>query len=147
MTSYDYSFICHRTGVVQGDTIEEIYSKVKSMIWSQSGPTIWVPSKESLWPTATTTWTLPPRVRCRPVSRTTIGATAAATNQQPQQKTPHWWCITVTTDTNTTTTTTRTTTTTATTAAATATTTKTTTLTTTGNGNENGYGNVTTDLN
>ncbi|XP_016986918.2 disks large 1 tumor suppressor protein isoform X17 [Drosophila rhopaloa] len=36
------------TGVVQGDTIEEIYSKVKSMIWSQSGPTIWVPSKESL---------------------------------------------------------------------------------------------------
>lgn len=48
MTSYDYSFICHRTGVVQGDTIEEIYSKVKSMIWSQSGPTIWVPSKESL---------------------------------------------------------------------------------------------------
>ncbi|KAL9881520.1 MAGUK family member discs large 1 isoform 5-T5 [Glossina fuscipes fuscipes] len=36
------------TGVVQGDTIEEIYSKVKIMIWSQSGPTIWVPSKESL---------------------------------------------------------------------------------------------------
>ncbi|XP_075159300.1 MAGUK family member discs large 1 isoform X6 [Haematobia irritans] len=36
------------TGVVQGDTIEEIYSKVKSMVWSQSGPTIWVPSKESL---------------------------------------------------------------------------------------------------
>ncbi|XP_073834139.1 MAGUK family member discs large 1 isoform X22 [Musca autumnalis] len=36
------------TGVVQGDTIEEIYSKVKSMIWGQSGPTIWVPSKESL---------------------------------------------------------------------------------------------------
>ncbi|XP_049312167.1 disks large 1 tumor suppressor protein isoform X6 [Bactrocera dorsalis] len=36
------------TGVVQGDTIEEIYSKVKAMIWSQSGPIIWVPSKESL---------------------------------------------------------------------------------------------------
>uniref|UniRef100_A0A1I8PWF4 Disks large 1 tumor suppressor protein n=1 Tax=Stomoxys calcitrans TaxID=35570 RepID=A0A1I8PWF4_STOCA len=36
------------TGVVQGDTIEEVYSKVKSMVWSQSGPTIWVPSKESL---------------------------------------------------------------------------------------------------
>ncbi|XP_055371155.1 disks large 1 tumor suppressor protein isoform X8 [Condylostylus longicornis] len=36
------------TGVVQGDTIEDIYSKVKQLIWSQSGPTIWVPSKESL---------------------------------------------------------------------------------------------------
>ncbi|XP_067640331.1 disks large 1 tumor suppressor protein isoform X12 [Eurosta solidaginis] len=36
------------TGVVQGDTIEEIYSKVKAMIWSQSGPIIWVPSKETL---------------------------------------------------------------------------------------------------
>lgn len=35
-------------GVVQGDTIEEIYSKVKQMIWSQSGKEIWVPSKESL---------------------------------------------------------------------------------------------------
>lgn len=36
------------TAVVQGDTIEEIYSKVKQCIWSQSGPAIWVPSKESL---------------------------------------------------------------------------------------------------
>lgn len=36
------------TALVQGDTIEEIYSKVKNVIWSQSGPTIWVPSKESL---------------------------------------------------------------------------------------------------
>lgn len=35
-------------GVVQGDTIEDIYSKVKQLIWSQSGPVIWVPSKESL---------------------------------------------------------------------------------------------------
>lgn len=56
------------TGVVQGDTIEEIYSKVKQLIWSQSGPVIWVPSKESLWPDAIS-WTLPPRVRARPVSR------------------------------------------------------------------------------
>lgn len=38
----------HRAALVQGDTIEEIYSKVKNVIWSQSGPTIWVPSKESL---------------------------------------------------------------------------------------------------
>lgn len=36
------------SGVVQGDTIEDIYSKVKQLIWGQSGPVIWVPSKESL---------------------------------------------------------------------------------------------------
>ncbi|XP_037027638.1 disks large 1 tumor suppressor protein isoform X4 [Bradysia coprophila] len=36
------------TAVVQGDTIEELYSKAKNVIWSQSGPSIWVPSKESL---------------------------------------------------------------------------------------------------
>ncbi|XP_037919256.1 disks large 1 tumor suppressor protein isoform X3 [Hermetia illucens] len=36
------------TAVVQGDTIEEVYNKVKQVIWSQSGPIIWVPSKESL---------------------------------------------------------------------------------------------------
>uniref|UniRef100_A0A336KHY1 CSON010760 protein n=1 Tax=Culicoides sonorensis TaxID=179676 RepID=A0A336KHY1_CULSO len=36
------------TAVVQGDTIEEIYSKVKNVVWAQSGPTIWVPSKENL---------------------------------------------------------------------------------------------------
>lgn len=35
-------------GVIQADTIEEIYSKVKQGIWSQSGKEIWVPSKESL---------------------------------------------------------------------------------------------------
>jgi hypothetical protein len=35
-------------GVIQADTIEEIYSKVKQTIWSQSGKEIWVPSKESL---------------------------------------------------------------------------------------------------
>lgn len=36
------------SAVVQGDTIEEIYSKVKNVVWAQSGPTIWVPSKENL---------------------------------------------------------------------------------------------------
>ncbi|XP_063707157.1 disks large 1 tumor suppressor protein isoform X3 [Culicoides brevitarsis] len=36
------------TAVVQGDTIEEIYTKVKNVVWAQSGPTIWVPSKENL---------------------------------------------------------------------------------------------------
>lgn len=36
------------SAVVQGDTIEEIYTKVKNVVWAQSGPTIWVPSKENL---------------------------------------------------------------------------------------------------
>lgn len=34
--------------IVQGDTIEDIYGKAKSIIWAQSGPTIWVPSNENL---------------------------------------------------------------------------------------------------
>lgn len=44
----EHEFGEYFTALVQGDTIEEIYSKVKNVIWSQSGPTIWVPSKESL---------------------------------------------------------------------------------------------------
>ncbi|XP_044731015.1 disks large 1 tumor suppressor protein isoform X9 [Chrysoperla carnea] len=36
------------TAVVQGDTPEEIYSKVKDVITEQSGPSIWVPTKEQL---------------------------------------------------------------------------------------------------
>ncbi|XP_055682478.1 disks large 1 tumor suppressor protein isoform X7 [Lutzomyia longipalpis] len=36
------------TAVVQGDNIEEIYNKTKKVVWSQQGPTIWVPSKEPL---------------------------------------------------------------------------------------------------
>lgn len=43
--SYNYFYFA---AVVQGDTIEEVYNKVKQVIWSQSGPIIWVPSKESL---------------------------------------------------------------------------------------------------
>ncbi|CAB0017952.1 unnamed protein product, partial [Nesidiocoris tenuis] len=34
--------------VVQGDTPEEIYQKVKDVIQEQSGPTIWVASKDPL---------------------------------------------------------------------------------------------------
>lgn len=45
---YYYIYVCVYLGVVQGDTKDEIYSKVKSMIWSQSGSVIWVPSRESL---------------------------------------------------------------------------------------------------
>ncbi|KAL5004521.1 hypothetical protein ScPMuIL_017977 [Solemya velum] len=36
------------TAVVQGDTSNEIYAKVKEVIRDQSGPTIWVPAKEKL---------------------------------------------------------------------------------------------------
>lgn len=37
------------SAVVQGDTANEIYAKVKEVIRDQSGPTIWVPAKEKLW--------------------------------------------------------------------------------------------------
>ncbi|XP_021376711.1 disks large homolog 1-like isoform X4 [Mizuhopecten yessoensis] len=36
------------TAVVQGDSANEIYAKVKEVIRDQSGPTIWVPAKEKL---------------------------------------------------------------------------------------------------
>ncbi|XP_052864207.1 disks large 1 tumor suppressor protein isoform X2 [Anopheles cruzii] len=44
----EHEFGEYFTAIVQGDTIEDVYSKVKTVIWSQGGPTIWVPSKESL---------------------------------------------------------------------------------------------------
>ena len=34
------------TAFVQGDTSDEIYSKIKEVISDQSGPFIWVPAKE-----------------------------------------------------------------------------------------------------
>jgi len=37
------------TAVVQGDTPEELYEKVKDVILEQSGDTIWIPSKDKLW--------------------------------------------------------------------------------------------------
>jgi len=36
------------TAVVQGDTADEIYAKIKEMISDQSGPFIWVPAKDKL---------------------------------------------------------------------------------------------------
>lgn len=36
------------TAVVQGDMPEDIYQKVKEVIQEQSGPSIWVPSKDPL---------------------------------------------------------------------------------------------------
>lgn len=57
------------TAVVQGDTPEEIYAKVKEVISEQSGPNIWVPCRDQqLWRPAPhgpqhgpNAWTLPPR--------------------------------------------------------------------------------------
>lgn len=36
------------SAIVQGDTPEEIYNKVKDIIHDQAGPTIWTPAKEKL---------------------------------------------------------------------------------------------------
>lgn len=36
------------SAIVQGDTLEEIYDQVKQIIEEQSGPYIWVLSKEKL---------------------------------------------------------------------------------------------------
>uniref|UniRef100_A0A671R5R3 Disks large homolog 1 n=1 Tax=Sinocyclocheilus anshuiensis TaxID=1608454 RepID=A0A671R5R3_9TELE len=44
----EQEFMEHFTDVVQGDTLEEIYDQVKQIIEEQSGPYIWVQSKEKL---------------------------------------------------------------------------------------------------
>uniref|UniRef100_A0A673HPL4 Disks large homolog 1 n=1 Tax=Sinocyclocheilus rhinocerous TaxID=307959 RepID=A0A673HPL4_9TELE len=44
----EQEFMEHFTAVVQGDTLEEIYDQVKQIIEEQSGPYIWVQSKEKL---------------------------------------------------------------------------------------------------
>ena len=36
------------TAIVVGDTLEEIYGRVKQVISEQSGPSIWIPAKEKL---------------------------------------------------------------------------------------------------
>lgn len=43
---FSFSFL---SAVVQGDTYDEIYTKCKEVIRQQSGPVIWIPSKEKLW--------------------------------------------------------------------------------------------------
>lgn len=40
---------CYLSAVVQGDTYDEIYTRSKEVIRQQSGPVIWIPSKEKLW--------------------------------------------------------------------------------------------------
>ena len=37
------------TAIVMGDTLQEIYERVKQVIREQSGPTIWIPAKDKLW--------------------------------------------------------------------------------------------------
>lgn len=44
----EQEFAEYFTAVVEGDTPEEIYAKVKDVIAEQAGPTIWVPAKEQL---------------------------------------------------------------------------------------------------
>ncbi|XP_076333228.1 disks large homolog 1-like isoform X2 [Tachypleus tridentatus] len=44
----EHEFAQYFTGIVQGDTPEEIYLRVKRIIQEQSGNIIWIPSKEKL---------------------------------------------------------------------------------------------------
>ncbi|KAJ8278319.1 hypothetical protein GJAV_G00086340 [Gymnothorax javanicus] len=44
----EQEFTEHFTAILQGDTLEEIYSQVKQVIEEQSGPYIWIPAKEKL---------------------------------------------------------------------------------------------------
>ena len=37
------------TAIVDGDSLTEIYSKVKNVVHEQSGNLIWVPSNETIW--------------------------------------------------------------------------------------------------
>jgi len=46
---YWWCVLCVCSAIVQGDTLEEIYDQVKQIIEEQSGPFIWVLSKEKLW--------------------------------------------------------------------------------------------------
>lgn len=41
--------------VVEGDSFEEVYHKVKTVIEEQSGPYIWIPTRERLWTIASLT--------------------------------------------------------------------------------------------
>ena len=37
------------TAVVVGETLDDIYDKVKQVIHRESGPNIWVPAKDRVW--------------------------------------------------------------------------------------------------
>jgi hypothetical protein len=38
----------HFSAVIEGDTFEDIYEKVKDVIAEQGGPIIWIPQKDQL---------------------------------------------------------------------------------------------------
>ena len=38
----------HFSAVIEGDSFEEIYEKVKDVIAEQGGPIIWIPQKDQL---------------------------------------------------------------------------------------------------
>lgn len=40
--------LCPAAAVVEGDSFEEVYHKVKTVIEEQSGPYIWIPTRERL---------------------------------------------------------------------------------------------------
>jgi len=44
----ELEFAEYFTAIVSGDTPEEIHDRVKKVITDQSGPNIWVPSKEKI---------------------------------------------------------------------------------------------------
>lgn len=44
-----FLLVCVSPAIVQGDSLEEIYNKIKLIIEEQSGPYIWIPSSEKLW--------------------------------------------------------------------------------------------------
>lgn len=48
VTRSPLTLLCVCAAIVQGDTLEEIYDQVKQIIEEQSGPFIWVQSKEKL---------------------------------------------------------------------------------------------------
>lgn len=49
MCAYSYNtYFSLIAAVVQGDTPDDIYKVVKDVISQQSGPNIWVPTKEKL---------------------------------------------------------------------------------------------------
>jgi len=50
LSSYiqSHSACCFVSAIVQGDTPDDVYAKVKEVIRVQSGPVVWVPSNEKL---------------------------------------------------------------------------------------------------
>ena len=43
------TFVCVVAAIVSGETVNEIYSRVKDVIRSHSGPVIWIPARHPLW--------------------------------------------------------------------------------------------------